>query len=578
VSRWYYSSNGKAEGPVDETFIIEQLKSAKLNLLDLVFKEGDTAWRTIGEIPQLRISNEPKQQMSDITETEKPLLSQVGWVVLKPRDGGGFVQHGPYSAEQIIEQISDGRVHYSQYTWRPGYRRWVRIGNLPEFDRRLRDRENDSVNQVVPFPEADGVYAIEPTFTAVDLLGSVHTAERIANFKTDLPPPETNGVNLASDPVGEILESVAPQIPIEKAKVPELRLDSRPNILPVPELKSTDPRSIRTTQLATRLFIAGIGTGLTVVFAIHISNRHKSDLQKTEIQNTSDAIPKEKISETSPVVPASLVIPPTAKQLVAPPLPSASPPIDAKSEAPSVLEISAIKLNSSHPQLVFQTDMPPGQNIVVKVIGRPGQILSRISYRGRFTIARQPGEVATLDLSKEELPEGHYSVIAQASNLEATKTIFIGTSDPAGEVFKKNLASHTKSIASRIHAEKNALFYSSRDLAKLSDKFYQNYGKLKSQPKQWKAYYSDWTAKRRIAIQPVRELIAEKEPFAFPAEFEEYKAALLELTEKAAQLSGMVTTRNAFKQRGTASAVPVLSGGAFRKLKAKAAALSANLL
>jgi len=225
VIRWYYSTNGKAEGPVAFEFLIEQLKAGKFRLIDLVFKEGESAWKTFGEIPEFReayqappplvppVPTQPTEvnfddiSIDDFTPTpiltqtapavtavpvnrEEPVqrvavaapvqpLSQIvvpestsvkgfekpeegwpsdwrlssSWIVLRKKpDGSGYEQEGPYSAEHIIEMIGTGKIEYSQYCWKPGYTRWFRIGNLPEFDRRKRDRDNDTVNQIIPVP------------------------------------------------------------------------------------------------------------------------------------------------------------------------------------------------------------------------------------------------------------------------------------------------------------------------------------------------------------------------------------------------------------------------------------------
>lgn len=243
MANWYYSVKGKAEGPVDEKFILESLKLGRFTLVDLVYREGDTAWCTLGEIPQFREAFQAPPlpvvepaffEMAEAIETidtndlslestsvDRHLDNDAGdestdpiqnipsngvrrdfvslevnaganlnhwkvdsaiapeWVVLKPQ-GEGYVQAGPFTVEQICEKLGSGEIQYSQYAWKSGYKRWVRIGNLPEFDRRRRDRDGDPVNQIIPIPENDHTI---PALSREELLGNIIRMER------PKPPP-----------------------------------------------------------------------------------------------------------------------------------------------------------------------------------------------------------------------------------------------------------------------------------------------------------------------------------------------------------------------------------------------------
>lgn len=241
MNQWYYSSNGKAQGPVTSEFLIENLRKGQLTLVDLVFRAGDAGWVTIGEIPELRAAYNalplqappppmpnPSEQESEAESVEpfeihsfKKMISMAdsrsvqplsrpqsgwprdwqlssSWVILKRRaDGSGFDQDGPYSAEQIIDMIGQGKVDYSQYCWKPGYTRWFRIGNLPEFDRRKRDRDNDTVNQIVPIPE---IREALPALSREELLAGVERL-RQARRVQEAPPSEADGRDLVRNAI-----------------------------------------------------------------------------------------------------------------------------------------------------------------------------------------------------------------------------------------------------------------------------------------------------------------------------------------------------------------------------------------
>lgn len=227
MPQWYYSVGGRAEGPVTEEFLIDGLKAGRLTLVDLVFCEGEAAWCTLGEIPKFReafqampaqketneafaegeegdedetVDFEPLASAQTARTTKnKDLEAYLAWIILRKKEKGGFEQIGPFSAERIMEGLASGEFQYSQYAWKPGYKRWMRIGNLPEFDRRKRDRDNDPVNQIIPLPKIEGGGERGfPTLTRKDLLESIVRLERpdpIA-IAIERPPAGTDGVDL----------------------------------------------------------------------------------------------------------------------------------------------------------------------------------------------------------------------------------------------------------------------------------------------------------------------------------------------------------------------------------------------
>lgn len=247
MSKWYYSVDGRAEGPVEDAVIIENLKSGKLTLVDLVFREGDDGWRTIGEVAPFKDAfakvNLPPNPTSSPGPENKPEPPPVGsdaapfvipqvtgdgqfrfqpnpeltWVILTKISGRGddrFHQSGPYSAEQIEAMLARGECKYSDYVWRPGYRKWARLGNLPEFDRRRKSRDGDRVPEAVPLPKVE----IESTVDKKEFLQTLMRTQTDAPLPrvAEPPPPETDG--------RDFTEITAPQFDVEAA---QRELDAR---------------------------------------------------------------------------------------------------------------------------------------------------------------------------------------------------------------------------------------------------------------------------------------------------------------------------------------------------------------
>lgn len=213
MAHWYYSVKGKAEGPVSERILVENLRSGHLTLVDLVFKEGDTSWRTLGEIPEFReavqASPLPSFDSTPITAVESSAetravsvaaraLSGSGWIVLAGAKGHDR-QIGPFTSEQVLAKLASGELQFSQYVWKPGYKRWMRIGNLPEFDRRRPDRDSAIIHHIGPVPNVDSDV---PPLTREELMESVvrFIPASLGAPHDEEAPPEAAGDDLVPNP------------------------------------------------------------------------------------------------------------------------------------------------------------------------------------------------------------------------------------------------------------------------------------------------------------------------------------------------------------------------------------------
>ncbi len=255
MARWYYSVAGKAEGPEEQDFIVSNLRSGKLTLVDLVFKEGGDDWQTISEISEFKdiLSQNPLPPPQ--AQSQKPikiLEPTQSWVVLKKilhQHESRFVQEGPYSAAQIIDHLASGAVNYNDYVWKPGFKRWVRIGNLTEFDRRSQERERDMIPDIIPTPEFEMVL---PPISQTELMKNVTTLERKSVFtQQDLPPKEAVGPDLTDElkTTIQIPEEQKTIIqPVPEAKTTIEPMESKTVIQPFPEFTSQPERTAKSSR------------------------------------------------------------------------------------------------------------------------------------------------------------------------------------------------------------------------------------------------------------------------------------------------------------------------------------------
>ncbi len=656
--RWYYSTNGKAEGPVTVDFLIEQLKAGKFTLVDLVFKEGESAWKTFGEVPEFRDAFQappplipPMPEVSakeiDLDEisiddfTPTPILSQTSpaavaapvnrdepvqqvteavpirssfytepvaslvvpestsvkeftkpedgwpsdwrlsssWIVLRKRtDGSGYDQDGPYSAEHIIEMIGQGKIEYSQYCWKPGYTRWFRIGNLPEFDRRKRDRDNDTVNQIIPVPSIGEAL---PALTREELLANVERLRREKKEK-DKAPAEAITKNLIETPLDHVAAPARPEkkpiivsSPKETSIVPAsptvavapsdekthesfvptstfeealTESDSAPQIPPAWQASAMTKKSSLSPK-AMRFGLAAFIALVVVGVMLQITNSRKREpaSQQTSPQEAPKAHKKGKVG--------AVEAPPPAAPTAAPEPAKVATTLEI---APKSLETAAV--------LTFPGDLSIGDKVTVKLKGKTGEILGLASFTKTFEVAKTRAEDAQLDLAKEGVPRGTYFVEAQAGAAQSSTQIFVGKRD---DDFLRDLERHIKSISLRQQSEKSALLYGSQHLEKLAKELVSNGQAFKADAAKWKKAYRAWNAQAREAALPVIALAkSPSNEMTYPEQIASFQAAAEKLSAQAKEIDASVA------QKRDVAAAPEDLAAEFGRLREESAKLS----
>ncbi len=155
MPRWYVSIDSKASGPFETADVIESIRQRKYVLVDLVFQEGGSLWKSFDEVGEFKIIFD-ELKTADESRSKVDSYLNHPWVILrKTKDFGPdkYLQEGPYSSDEVLKQIADGKLDYTDYIWKKGFDKWIRIGFIPEFDRMRNLSENSFVDQNVPLPE-----------------------------------------------------------------------------------------------------------------------------------------------------------------------------------------------------------------------------------------------------------------------------------------------------------------------------------------------------------------------------------------------------------------------------------------
>ena len=175
----------------------------------------------------------------------------------------------------------------------------------------------------------------------------------------------------------------------------------------------------------------------------------------------------------------------------------------SSAEAATALKIVPLKLQSSSPALLFETDATMDEAIEIDLIGQSGDVLDVLSVSHRAVIKRSAGEVATLNLKGLKLPVGKYLIRAAIGSLKVEESIFVGVRD--GDFLAK-LERHQKQISQQQGDEKRLIYYSARGFERLAVELNAGFKAHKTQKTRWKDFYSNWRnefAKVRKSLQPV---------------------------------------------------------------------------
>jgi hypothetical protein len=433
MANWYYSRENQACGPVNENQIIDLLSAGELQVFDLVFRDGEQRWRVISECPELGLTSTALSTDATVTygTTERE------WVVLRASDkrtplGVRYVQVGPYASFEVLQQLHRGELAFADYAWKAGYKRWIRLSQIRDFDQHPHETPSSEAPesqvsesltvQVQSQVQLDDIFThviAEPTFTE-----STPPAE---------PPPSAEFAQ-THEKSNDV--QVAPEEVLQAAAKP-----TRP------------PRQVQQVQMRSRILFAA-AAAVAAMFLITYGLRQVKTMPSAE---------------------------PTAVP--------AAPRVVAMS-SPSAPEIVAIELSGAHPQLAFNTTAKVGEPIQVEIAAQTGQILNLPSYDFQQTITRANGETPTLDLSTLKLPIGTYDITLRVGAQVAHSTVFVGR-DSAD--FQQNLAAYRKQIE---FIQKKELAEIGAVTARFTASFanlQQEYVKRAAQPTEWASFYKEWT-------------------------------------------------------------------------------------
>jgi hypothetical protein len=186
---------------------------------------------------------------------------------------------------------------------------------------------------------------------------------------------------------------------------------------------------------------------------------------------------------------------------------------------------------------------------------------------------RGPGQVPSFDLSSWRLAPGQYRVEAIVGEVRTAKTVFIGKKD---QQFGSEIERHLKYLSYQQQEEKKALFRSTRDLEKLAKNLGDNYFRIKSDARKWRAFYLDWQKQVKRSKQGIIERVAvgKRNELTYPDEILAVRTASERLVDQARTLNDSIMSNTPAREVASNTQLAIVKE--FAKLRTMVGQLSSR--
>ena len=178
MNTWFYHRHGKTFGPLSKEELIGQIRKCQLNPEDFVYNNSSNKWIKINE------------EFDEATYKPTRVIRK-DYVILKSRSK----LKGPYSYNEIIDNLHTGKIDYHDHVWKKGMKSWMNLNSFLY----LKKQKKDSL----------------PDCSTEELLESV-----VYHNEFDKIPNEALHHDLTKQFSNIKLESLIPIKPIEEEKIP----------------------------------------------------------------------------------------------------------------------------------------------------------------------------------------------------------------------------------------------------------------------------------------------------------------------------------------------------------------------
>lgn len=141
---WYYVEKGQRIGPIDQTAMVEKIKSHAISENDFVWKKGLANWKKLKEMPELlAIYQELKKETEippfvfDIAAIDRD--EKIFTIMTGADREGERKEYGPFSLNMLIALYKSNRVSGKTLVYAPGMNEWTFLAELPTYSEIFSD-------------------------------------------------------------------------------------------------------------------------------------------------------------------------------------------------------------------------------------------------------------------------------------------------------------------------------------------------------------------------------------------------------------------------------------------------------
>ena len=486
--------------------------------------------------------------------------STIQWILLVLKEDGSkrsFVQDGPFTLAQVNEMIQSGKVRYADFAWKAGMSTWSRIGDVPEFNRRLEPRTDS-----LPKPDTTVLAPPPAEVTASTISSQIQDYKPVMPMPEIKPPPpkESTGVDILEQRT--VVGFQMPKVDIPKAQAKPKNLDDQATVIrtkedlldqvtPIPErlvkkpeaapAVEPDAEKLKKIQAAERLIELLKNTGLKsqskwfslsrglqyslavsaamiigffVVLVSNLIDTKGEELATSGaesiqvVKSSSETAPAPNIGDNSTAASA----PPQAKPASAPVVSATTPAVNlSNSQATSTItktsppnDSQAIRLtpisgNSTNAKVIVRADVRA--KVRARILGKTGQVLDVPAYLRVVEIPLANGE-GRIDFLKLKAPLGLYEVLVSDGKAKSKIEIFYGTK--TNDFIRKQEA-HIRSIAYQQQTEKRTMTSILNRLDSQVQSLENKVAEAKVRPGIWPSFYKDWGSRTKLIENDFRK-------------------------------------------------------------------------
>lgn len=455
MNDWYfYQERGKTVGPYNLDDIKGRIRDGRIKVFDLIYKDGEPAWRMVLEHSTLR---------AEFKSSAIAGFKERPWVCLQKKSGESteFVTTGPYSRDEIREGIQAGSISYSDFAWKDGFSEWKRVGSLEEFNPRVRPAELPPVPKVREESSAE-------------LLKNIVEMKRM-NFSLpdfDIPPEAKDESSISTSPyIGRPEEFTrTAKVPVTREEVTQVVAPPAPEVVPPVPKKMRKRPKVEVEHTEIRIQVEdededessrpwmdwGLVGALVLLLAGSVMIVSRFMLKSTSLAPEATSA----VSETKAPPPAEApgATAETESQDLAAPTVVESRPGENKqieSKKPESLNLSVQAAGSGQPRLIVRSDGTAEYPVYLQIIGLTGQVSEGGSYYRLLKLSPNGNWMKPIEFGPLKLPQGKF--IARAETGELTKEVKFswGVNDAKA---KQNLVAQRKTWAYAIWKERLALY------------------------------------------------------------------------------------------------------------------------